>query len=373
MKEPVPGDRTDSRVRECAGSAARGGVATAAEEGVAWAGAAGAAGRGATGPALGRAVTATPDARFAEDVRSGLTATPKALPCVYFYDARGSRLFEKITSLPEYYLTRAESEIINEHASEIAEMAPDPVQVVELGSGTSEKTVALLEALLGVNERVIYLPVDVCGDVLSRSAEWLGETIPELEIRPVRARYRRGLQHINGDEGKVLLVWLGSSIGNLGREEAASFLSCLSGQLATGDRMLIGIDLVKDPAMLEAAYSDAAGVTAAFNLNLLTRINRELGGRFDLDGFRHVAVWNADEGRIEMYIESLASQTVYVDGLGLSVAFAAGERIHTENSHKYSPEQIEALAARAGLAIEEQWLDSKELFSLNILRVGDRV
>lgn len=308
------------------------------------------------------------DARFADDVRVGLTASPKSIPCVYFYDARGSELFEQITRRPEYYLTNAEAEIIRERAGEIAELAPDPVQVVELGSGTSEKTVTLLEALLGVNERVVYLPVDVCGHVLTESAATLVELMPELVVRPIRARYRSGLEHVNGDDGPILLLWLGSSIGNLDREQAAAFLECVTRRLAAGDRVLLGVDLMKDRETLEAAYNDVAGVTAEFNLNVLARINRELGGDFDLGRFRHVAVLNEREGRIEMYLESLADQTVSVEALGLSVAFKAGERLHTENSHKYTREQIDELAARAGLTLERQWLDSRGRFSLNILR-----
>lgn len=309
----------------------------------------------------------TVDLRFAADVRSGLGCCRKSLPCVYFYDERGSRLFEDITRQPEYYLTRAEAEIIGRRAGEVAEAAPDPVQVVELGSGTSAKTAVLLQAMLGVKERVVYVPVDVCGGVLEESAGALREAMPELAVRPVTARYEEGLTQLDPDHGKVLLLWLGSSIGNLTREHAAYFLAGLRGQLSPGDKMLIGIDLVKDPAVLEAAYDDAAGVTAEFNLNLLARINRELGGDFDLARFRHVAHWNADEGRVEMYLESRREQTVYIAAIDARFDFAEGERIHTENSHKYTLEDIDALAASSGLRVVEQWLDSGGLFSLNIL------
>lgn len=309
------------------------------------------------------------DRRFAEDVRAGLTAGSKSLPCVYFYDTRGSSLFELITLLPEYYLTRAEAEIISEHAADIAALAPDPVQVVELGSGTSVKTATLLEALLDASDNVTYLPVDVCAGVLERSAEALREAMPDLVVRPVAARYEEGLRHVNGDDGAVLLLWLGSSIGNFGRRDAAGFLSLLARQLAPRDRFLIGIDLVKDAAVLEAAYNDRAGVTAQFNKNMLARINRELGGEFDLEQFRHLAIWNAAEGRIEMYLESLRDQSVSIAALDTEVRFGRGERVHTENSHKYTFEGIEALAERAGLAIERQWLDPRKLFSLNSLRV----
>lgn len=327
------------------------------------------------GPATARdgvaASKAAVDVRFADDVRAGLTATPKSLPCVYFYDALGSALFERITALPEYYLTRAESEIIREHAAEIAAEARGPIQVVEMGSGTSAKTVTLLEKLLGATDRVTYRPVDVCGDVLEKSAEKLSEIMPGLDVEPIESRYREALKRIGGG-GEVLLLWLGSSIGNLARDEAASYLRCFRDRLSPGDRMLIGIDLMKDPAVLEAAYNDRAGVTAEFNLNLLRRINRDLGGEFDLGRFRHVALWNPEQGRIEMYLESRSDQKVPIAALGVTVTFASGERVHTESSHKYTPDEIEVLAERAGLVLEHLWRDSRKLFSLCSLRVDGR-
>ncbi len=309
--------------------------------------------------------------RFAEDVRAGLSASPKYLPCVYFYDARGSLLFERITQLPEYYLTRAEREIIGERASEIAALLRGPVQVVELGSGTSSKTVTLLEALLPVTGDVTYLPIDVCEDVLEASAASLSDAVPGVEVRPICGRYKEGLGSI-AEGVQVLLLWLGSSIGNLDRDAAASFLVSLRDRLCAGDRMLIGIDLAKAPRVLKAAYDDSAGVTAEFNLNLLRRINHELGGEFDLDRFRHVALWNPDEGRIEMYLESSCCHEVLISSLGMTAAFAAGERIHTENSHKYTLGEIEELCRRAKLTIERQWFDSERMFSLQCLRVDDR-
>jgi len=307
------------------------------------------------------------DRRFAADVESGLGRCRKSLPCVYFYDERGSRLFEDITALPEYYLTRAEAEIIALRAGDIAAVTPDPVQVVELGSGTSVKTATLLETMLGVKERVVYVPVDVCEGVLEETSAVLREAMPALAVRPVAARYEDGLAQLDREHGGVLLLWLGSSIGNLTREHAAYFLAGLRARLSRDDRFLLGVDLVKDADVLESAYDDASGVTAEFNLNLLARINRELGGDFDLAQFRHVAEWNAAEGRIEMYLESLRNQTVAISALGTSVELESGERIHTENSHKYTLEQIEALAVSAGLCITDQWLDSRGLFSLNVL------
>ncbi len=312
------------------------------------------------------------DRKFADDVRDGLSLSPKALPCVYFYDDRGSRLFEDICRQPEYYPTRAEREILLSRAPDIAEMAPDPVKVVELGSGNSEKTIHLLEAMVEAREQVTYLPIDVCPDILEDSAAELKEKLPDLEVKPIAARYEEGLKAVDGDEARVLLLWLGSSIGNLGREEAASFVAGLSGDLSRGDRMLIGIDLVKGRNVLEQAYNDEAGVTAAFNLNLLARINRELGGNFDLERFRHVAEYNPAEGRVEMYLESLSDQVVSVGGVNAEVTLKAGERIHTENSYKYDLEQIDALAERGGIRALRQWFDSKCMFSLNLFEVDGR-
>jgi len=312
---------------------------------------------------------AAPNPRFAEDVRAGLRKSSKSLPCVYFYDRRGSRLFESICDQPEYYPTRAEREIIRDRADDIAEAAPDPVQVVELGSGSSAKTVHLIEALLEARERVTYLPVDVSRDILNESAAQLKETFPPLEVKPIAARYEEGLRAVNPHEGGVFLLWLGSSIGNLERDEAGSFLAGLRSRLSSGDRMLIGIDLVKGREVLEGAYNDEAGVTAEFNLNLLARINRDLGGAFDLDKFRHLAVYKAEKGRVEMYLQSLCDQTVSIESLNMKVSFREGERIHTENSHKYDFHEIDVLAGRGGLELLDQWLDSGCLFSLNLFGV----
>lgn len=309
------------------------------------------------------------DQQFARDVREGLGERPKTLPCVYFYDDRGSSLFERICDQPEYYPTRAEREIIRKRADDIASTAPDPVQVVELGSGNSAKTFWLLEALLDSRERVTYIPVDVCGGILEDSATELKETLPGLAVRPIAARYEEGLRAVNPEEGEVLMLWLGSSIGNLDREEAASFLASVKEKLSKADRMLIGIDLLKGQEILECAYNDEAGVTAEFNLNMLARINRDLGGTFVLDEFRHVAVYNSDEGRVEMYLESVRDQEVSIEAIDATIPFEAGERIHTENCHKYDFEGIETLARGGGLRLLNQWLDSNCLFSLNLLGV----
>jgi dimethylhistidine N-methyltransferase len=335
-----------------------------------------------------------PRAEFARDLAAGLTAEPKHLSCRYFYDHEGSRLFAAICELPEYYLTRAETEILQSHAREIASLFPDEVTVIELGSGNAVKTRLLLEALLPphhalssvgervrVRGRVRYVPIDICRPVLEESAAELLQRFPQLEIVAVAGEYHEGLRHLPltlpsppaGGEGRVrgdrprLILWLGSNIGNFTRQEAAEFLRRIRDTMTPADRMLVGVDLRKDRAVLEAAYDDAAGVTAAFNLNLLTRINSELNANFDLSAFRHRAIYNQDLGRIEMYLVSKRDQSVTIEQIGLTVAFAAGETIHTENSYKYSLAEIHAVAAAAGLQDQCFWQDAAGRFSLHLL------
>lgn len=316
-------------------------------------------------------MAAAPDPQFATDVRRGLSGHPKSLPCIYFYDEDGSLLFEQICTLPEYYLTRAEVEILSTHASEITALAPTPVQIVELGSGSAVKTRYLFEAFLATREGLTYRPVDVSRKMLTETADELHQAYPQLTVHPVVARYEKALDYLVPADGSVLLLWLGSSIGNLDRGEAATFLANLRCGLSSGDQMLIGFDLIKPSEVLEAAYKDSAGVTAAFNLNLLARINRELGGEFDLKQFRHQAVYNAREGRIEMYLESRREQTVRIAALDMTADFDAGERIHTEDSYKYDLEGIADLAKAAGVRPVKQWFDSQRRFSLNLFAVNN--
>jgi len=307
--------------------------------------------------------------RFAAEVRAGLTATPKTLPCAYLYDAEGSRLFEEICALPEYYPTRAEEEILRENASAIADDLPDGVSVVELGSGSATKTRHLLDALLLREDGLTFVPVDISRTMLEESSRELLLEYPTLDVVGVAAEYADGLRAVRAEvDGPQVVLWLGSNVGNLDRPNAVTFLHGVREGLTADDRMLVGVDLRKDIAVLQAAYDDQAGVTAAFNLNLLVRINRELGGHFDVDRFAHRAPWNADAGRIEMHLESLADQTVRIDALDLEVPFAKGETVHTESSHKYSTAEIDALAAAAGFEVEDRWLDSNERFSLQLLR-----
>jgi L-histidine N-alpha-methyltransferase len=315
-----------------------------------------------------RADPAAERAAFARDVVEGLAARPKRLPCRYFYDAEGSRLFEAICELPEYYLTRAEREILTERADEIAALFPRAVSMVELGSGSSAKTRLLIEAFLRRHAGLQYLPIDISPTILAKSARALRREYPRLEITAIAAEYAEGLRRLaEGHARPRLILWLGSNVGNFERDAAAAFLAQVRAAMAQGDRLLMGVDLRKERAALEAAYNDAQGVTARFNLNLLTRINGELGGTFDLAGFRHVARYNPRAGRVEMHLESLRSQLVTIAGIGLTVPFASGETIHTENSYKYSVAEIEDLARGAGLRVTQRWLDTAARFSVNLL------
>lgn len=307
---------------------------------------------------------------FASDVSQGLLATPKTLPCRHFYNQRGSELFETICQLPEYYLTRTETEIITAHATEIASLFDEPVSLIELGSGSAIKTQLIIEALLAHQPNLLFAPIDISQSALEESALELLATYKNLEVLGVAAPYEVGLAHLQHEiPGPRLALWLGSSVGNFQPDEAVPFLrevaNTLSGET---DRLLIGMDLHKDRQVLERAYDDAQGVTAAFNLNLLDRINRELGGDFDMSGFAHRALYNEGRGRIEMHLLSLSAQTVKIDNLQLEIPFVEGEYIHTENSHKYRIENIPGLLEAAGFELEKQFIDPQQHFSLNLAR-----
>ena len=304
-------------------------------------------------------------ADFAADVARGLTAQPKRLSCRWFYDAEGSRLFEEICRLPEYYIPYAECEILEAHAGHIVAALPPGATIVELGSGNAAKTRQLLEAALArAPGRVRYVPVDISASALHESARALAADYPRLDIVGVAGAYEEGLQELGAvGDGPKLVLWLGSNVGNFDRAEAAAFLGEIRRRLAPADRLLVGIDLRKDPAVLALAYDDPTGVTARFNLNLLARINRELGGDFDLDGFRHRAIYDAVAGRVIIDIVSRRAQRVTIADLGLSVHFGPGERIHTEDSYKYSPEEIEALLAGARLRRVGHYTDGAGRFA----------
>lgn len=304
---------------------------------------------------------------FAADVRQGLSATPKVLSCQHLYDARGSALFERICELPEYYLTRAEREILSERVGELISLLPQDVSVLELGSGSGVKTRILLEALLRRRRTLRYSPIDISRSALEESSLELADSYDALEIDGFVGEYRDGLVHFGQDESEPWLVlWLGSSIGNLHRQDAVEFLRELRENLLASDFLLVGIDLRKDVNVLERAYDDSRGVTADFNKNLLARINRELGGSFDQSRFRHRATYLHEIGRVEMHLVSECAQRVRLAELDLDVSFERGESIHTENSYKYSIEEIDELAGLAGFERVARWFDENRWFSLNL-------
>ena len=309
---------------------------------------------------------------FAEDVRTGLSATPKRLSCRFFYDVYGSKIFEEICALPEYYLTRAEQEILEANAGEIAARFQGDVTLLELGSGSARKTRVLIEALIEQQEYLQFVPIDISPTILEQSSRDLQEYYPNLEVNPVAAEYREGLARAHQlVSGPKLILWLGSNIGNFGRGEAALLIESIKQYMSANDRLLVGIDLRKDKNVLEAAYDDVQGVTARFNLNILNRINRDLGGTFDSKRFRHEAIYNEEEGRVEMYLVSDTMQVVHIADLDCTVRFDQDERIHTENSYKYSLAEIEQLARSAGLRIQEQSFDERHRFSLNLLAIAN--
>ena len=299
-------------------------------------------------------------ARFRDDVVAGLSLPQKSLPPKYFYDAAGSRLFARICRLPEYYLTRAELALTRRHLASIARFAGRGCQLIEYGSGEGVKSRLLIRAL----RPAAYVPIDISQDALDAAARRLAREFPHLRINPVVGDFSRPLNIPLLKKPRVV-YFPGSTIGNLTPEEAHGFLSMSRGVAA---RMLVGVDLKKDPALLHAAYNDAAGVTAAFNLNLLARINRELGADFDLRRWRHYAFYNAALGRIEMHLVSMRAQKA---ALGEHrFGFAAGETIHTENSYKYSLDGFRELAARAGFRSAKAWTGRRGLFALHGLTSG---
>jgi dimethylhistidine N-methyltransferase len=297
---------------------------------------------------------------FYQDVVAGLSAPQKFLPPKYFYDAAGSRLFARICRLPEYYVTRAELELTRRHLAAIARFAGRGGQLIEYGTGEGIKSRLLLRAL----RPAVYVPIDISRDALDAAAGALAREFRNLQVHPVLGDFSRPLE-IPLLENPRSVYFPGSTIGNLTPEEAHGFLSRSRG---VASRLLVGVDLKKDPALLHAAYNDAAGVTAAFNLNLLARINRELGADFNLRRWRHYAFYNPTLGRIEMHLISMKDQQVRLGEHRWH--FAAGETIHTENSYKYSLEEFRELAAKAGFRSAKLWTDRRERFALYGLKIG---
>ena len=300
---------------------------------------------------------------FAHDVLEGLRARRKRLPAKYFYDEPGSRLFERITMLPEYYPTRTELSILKEHAADLARFLPHNCALIEFGSGSSHKARLLLHAASHI---VAYLPVDISSAFMRLEAEGVRRDFPALAVIPVEADFTQPFE-LPGAVANFPRAGFfpGSTIGNFEPHEACRFLEHMARMLGTTAVFIIGVDLIKDPAILHAAYNDAAGVTAQFNLNLLTRINRELGANFDLDAFDHRAFYDRELKRIEMHLVSTRRQTVRI--CGETIDFCAGETIHTENSYKYSVESFTALARGAGWAPLAVWADAEQYFSVHVL------
>ncbi|XKK61905.1 L-histidine N(alpha)-methyltransferase [Streptomyces sp. ARC32] len=304
------------------------------------------------------------DAALRDDVLAGLTSTPKWLPPKWFYDARGSELFEAITALPEYYPTRAEREILVDRAGEIA-AATGARTLVELGSGSSEKTRVLLDALTERTGLGAYVPVDVSESALTQAGEALVAERPGLQVHALIADFTAGLT-LPGTPGPRLVAFLGGTVGNLLPGERAAFLSSVRALLSPGDALLLGTDLVKDEGVLVRAYDDAAGVTAEFNKNVLAVMNRELEADFEPAAFEHVALWNAEREWIEMRLRSRAAQTVKVQALDLAVDFADGEELRTEVSAKFRREGVRAELEAAGLDLTHWWTDGEGRFALSL-------
>jgi len=307
-------------------------------------------------------------ASFDEDVRAGLSLSPKRLFPKYFYDALGSQLFEAICLLPEYYLTRAENEILTRHADEIVrEVDGHNISLIEMGSGSASKTRLVIEALLRRQGELLFIPVDISASALERSSRVLLQSYPALRIEAYAGDYFDGLDALSeAKRGRTLALFLGSNIGNFDLDEAHTFLRALRRVLKPNDALLLGADLRKSPAVLEAAYDDALGVTAAFNLNQLARINRELDADFQLRAFRHRVIYNEKSARVEVYIESLSNQSVTIRKLGMEIHFSEGERIHTENSYKYDLEGLSQMASATGYERARTWMDEREQFSSNL-------
>ena len=307
-----------------------------------------------------------PDAALAHDVRRGLLAPQKMLPPKYFYDDRGAQLFEAICDLPEYYLTRTEQRLLEDSADEIVALT-DPEEVVEFGSGASRKTRIVLDALQRSGRPLRYVPIDVSEGMLRSTALALLHEYPRLTIHAIVGDYEQDLHGLPPGHRRLVL-FLGSTIGNFTAAETARFLARLRAQLTAGDYLLLGVDLVKAQPVLEAAYNDRAGVTAAFNRNVLHVINRKLGGEFEPESFEHVAFFNAEQSQVEMHLRARTSHTISIRRLGLAVPFAAGETIHTEISRKFTAATVEATLYDAGFSLTRWYTPPNNYFGLALAR-----
>jgi L-histidine N-alpha-methyltransferase len=304
------------------------------------------------------------------EVSSGLLKRPRSLVPWMLYDSEGSRLFECITTLPEYYPTRTERDILATYAEAIITATGSdysrPLRLVELGAGTAAKTGILLEAATRLRNEVTYIPVDVSSDALDAACDSIACLLPDVQLQPMVANYVTHPPKLESVEGTTLAMYIGSSIGNFSPEEARTILRSLRSQLGTGDALLLGTDMVKDEATLVRAYDDKDGVTAAFNLNILHRLNRELGADFDTSCFRHRARWNRVKSRMEMHLESTRDQCVNIPAAQLCVQLAAMETIHTENSYKFTRNTLDALLYDAGFTIQRTWTDPRQWCALTL-------
>ncbi len=307
----------------------------------------------------------TPQMDVAEELRLGLTSSPKWLPSKWLYDKVGSDLFEQICNLPEYYPTRTESGILQHKADAIIELCPSSLSLVELGSGSSRKTRYLIEACLRHQPKLNYYAIDISQAALEMAADWMLHDFDNLHVTGLVGEFVSGLDYLREHHnGPQLVAFLGSTIGNLNEQEMDDFFTLLRQDLTEEDRFLLGFDFRKDLSILVPAYDDAQGVTAQFNLNMLGRLNREYQANFDLSAFEHRALFNEKMSRIEMHLVSKRPQTVAIPGLGMEVKFSRGEPIHTENSHKYSLEAMQEHMKSHGFTLQATFTDAKRLFCL---------
>lgn len=314
---------------------------------------------------------------IADAVSRGLSSYPKCLPAWLFYDETGSRLFEQITTLSEYYLTRTERELFHQYANDILNAAQNAwkqvhlrrtgtLRLVELGAGSAQKTGILLRTATHKQDAITYLPVDVSETALLEAQTSLQQSLRNVTVYPILANYLTEQIEIPPHNGPTLALYIGSSIGNFDADEAVAILTNLRHQLRPGDSLLLGTDMVKDAALLETAYNDGEGVTAEFNRNILGRINRDLGADFNLNTFQHHALWNPKQSRIEMHLRSQQDQHVTIPALHATFSFARGETIHTENSYKFSPQSLQTLLHAAGYRIHKQWTDAHKWYSVTL-------
>jgi L-histidine N-alpha-methyltransferase len=309
-------------------------------------------------------------ATMARDVRAGLSSYPKELAPKYFYDERGSQLFEQITELPEYYPTRAEREILGQRSAEILVAAGQPGILVELGSGSAAKTRHLLDAMRDAGSLETYVPVDISEEITQQTASCLVDEYPGLAVRGLVCDFEQDLERIPATDRQRLIAFLGGTVGNLYPRPRQAFLERIAALLGPGDQLLLGTDLVKGAERLEAAYNDEAGITAEFNKNVLEVLNRELGADFDLDAFEHVARYDAEAERMDIRLRSLADQDVAIEGLELEISFAAGEEMRTEISTKFTRERLESVYAGAGLEMCGWFTDAAGDYALSLARLS---